>query len=328
MQIRSIILSSFLFCNGGIIYADTLPTSPKSNPKIKTDQSTAMFNQLSLGGLYSYTDFKFDSTVSGNFNRFQGHSNLYSIGAGNARLGHDVSAGIAIFRVDTSFNSQVSLNSGILPSTGKQTIHNNTLFGHVLKYYKPYVFLDLAAGYGQNKVVSESWIMANTPDQQYGYAHTRNTNWFASLTSAYHRPWKKFVLRANARLLYSQANAGRYMFNFQSVFPAKLIEPMTNKVWFLMENAELGYNLNPTLTPFINGGLIQIVHYANSRPLINLPINSTFPQLSMNKNGFKLGGGVAINYKQLTLRLEEQYYNAGGTYTSTQTIAGFKYLMS
>ena len=201
----------------------------------------------------------------------------------------------------------------------------------MLKHFKPHVFLDLAGGYGQNKVVSNTWIMPDTPASQYGYANTHNNNYFASLTALYTRPWNNFVLSANGRLLYSQVDAGRYTFVYQPTLLPQTVAPLTNKVLFLMENAEIGYKFKPNimpLMPFVNGGLIQVLHFSNSRPLINAAINGTLPQLSMNKNGYRLGGGLSFNYKQLTVRLEEQYYNASGTFTSYQTIAGLRYLMS
>ena len=128
--------------------------------------------------------------------------------------------------------------------------------------------------------------------------------------------------------MYSQINAGSYPLIFQPTLPSQIVPALTTKATFLFENAELGYKVTTEMMPFINAGLIQVVQYSNSRPIIANPINGSLPQLNMNQNGFRLGGGVSFNHKQFTLRLEQKYYNAGGTFTSNQTFVGLEYQFS
>jgi len=122
MNVLATGLSVFLVWNGALVYAAAPTATPTAAESSKfgdvspAPQSKGMFNKLSLGALYSYTDFDFDSTAGGNFNRFQGHSNLYSVGVGNVQLYPDVTAGIALFRVDTALSSQVYLDPGV-PAT-------------------------------------------------------------------------------------------------------------------------------------------------------------------------------------------------------------------
>ena len=94
-----------------------------------------------------------------------------------------------------------------------------------------------------------------------------------------------------------------------------------------MENVEVGYNLEkfPLWTVFANTGLVQVLSFTNSRALIGVPINGFSPQLNLDKNGFRVGGGLGYTHKQFTVRIEEQYYSAGSTYSSYQTLLGIKY---
>ncbi|VEG92603.1 hypothetical protein [Legionella spiritensis] len=62
-------------------------------------------------------------------------------------------------------------------------------------------------------------------------------------------------------------------------------------------------------------GLIQVARFANDRQIIITPVNGALPQLSLNKDGFRVGGGVQLKYKSLYVRLEQKYYSAGGSYT-------------
>lgn len=318
--------------NSNVIFAVLLGVAPIitfADIPGEVERSKGKFSNLSLGFLSSYIDFKFNSTMGTNFNRFTGHSNLYSAAMGNVQITPSWTAGMAIFKVNTTVNSQLVLNPG-LPSTSEQITHNNTLFGHVLKQFTSQFFLDLAAAYGQNKVSTQSWII-NPGVPQIGHAQSHSNSGFASLTALYSRPWNNFVLNANGRLLYSQVSSGRYPFTFAPTFPNQIVEPLTNKALFLVENAELEYKFQPTimpLNPFINGGLIQVLQFSNSRETINTPINGISPQLNLNKNGYRLGGGLSFYHKQLTIRIEEQYYQSGGTYSSYETIVGLRYMIS
>lgn len=75
-------------------------------------------------------------------------------------------------------------------------------------------------------------------------------------------------------------------------------------------------------------GLMQVLSYQNSRALTNQPLNGISPQLSLDKNGVRVGAGLTYTYKQLRVRIEEQYFNAGSVYSSYQTILGIKYALA
>lgn len=321
MSVKSIVLSTVLLGNVLPAFADD-PAAAASAATAKT----GAFNHVGLGFLASYTDFKFNSSTGSNFNRFTGHSTLYSSALGNVKITPNWIGGLALFSVVTSVRSQVSIAPG-QPATAEQATHNNTIFAHVLREVKNKVFLDLSGAYGQNKVNSTSWVMPNTKFQQIGEAHNISSNWFVSAMALYSRPWNKFSFNGNVRLLYSQVNSGFYTFQFAPTLGTQAVQALTNKALFLTENLEIDYALNTKMSikPFINGGLLQVLSFSNSRPLIGAGIIGPSPQLDIRTDGYRVGGGVTFEHKKLTLRLEEQYYSSGGNYKSYQTLAGLRY---
>lgn len=325
MKIRTILLSSLLLLNTPMVCAEA------SKDKDAALKKTNKFKNIGIGFLTSYTDFKFNSTTGDNFSRFSGHSTLYSASVGNILVAPSWTVGMSLFRVDTSLNSQIFINPGV-PADAHQETHNDSLAGHVLKQFSPKYFIDIAGAYGQNRVNTQSTIMPGTRSSQIGSARNTNHSGFASVAGIYTRPWKNFSLIASARVLYSQVNAGSYAFTFNTAnLPAQTVLPLTNKVWFLMENAEIDYKFDKTrfpFRPFVNAGLLQVLSFSNSRPVIGAVINGVSPQLSMNKDGYRVGGGLSLNHKNITVRVEEQYYSSAGTYSSLQTIAGIRYTIN
>lgn len=318
MNIKSILLSCSLLTPITGVFAEEIDTAVNKN---------ALFSHLNFGFLGSYTDFNFDSTVGNNYNRFSGYSQLYSIGAGNIQLAPSLIAGLSLFKVKTNTHTNLSIDPGI-PVSSIQNIHNDSISGHVLKQINSSFIVDLAGAYGQNKVNTQVNLLPGTVAERVGYAKTHNNNWLATLTGLYTKPWKKFLLSANGRLLYSQIDAGRYQFDFQSALPSQVVLPLTNKALFLMENIEVGYMIdsvkNP-FTPFVNAGLFQVLSYSNSRPVVSVLLNGISPQLNLDKNGYRVGGGITFHHKQFMARIEEQYYNASKTYQSYQTLLVIKY---
>ncbi len=329
MRFKAIALSGLILTSACSAFVSAAPLI-YNIPSARTapdDKHKGMFGQLNLGLLYSYTDFKLNSQVGSNYNNFKGHSNLYGVGGDNVILLPSVSAGVYIYGADTSINSAVFLSPG-LPTTAGITIRNKTLFGHMLKSFTKYVLVDVSGAVGQNKSTIHSIIGPNIVDTQYGSANSRSGNWFASVAGIYSKPWKRFILSSNVRLLYSQVNNKSYLLTYQPTMSPQFVAALTNKIFFVMENAEVGYKYKPNVTPFLNAGLIQLAHYSNSYPSVITAINGSLPQLNMNKNGYKLGAGIGFSYKKLAIRVEEQYYNAGGSYTSYQTLVGLRYVIT
>jgi len=325
MKILSLMFLIFLTWSGHDLYAGILP---KTQNNLSNSTSAADFyKQITPELIYSYVDFNFDSTTGINFNRFQGHSNLYSVGADHMLFRRDLIVGLYLFKIDTAVDSQFLLSPGVL-NTSEQSINNNTFFGHLLKTFNSRFYLDLAGAYGQNKINTVTQIAPDSDSEQTAFSSYINNNWFVSINALYRKPWKKLLLKTNVGALYSQINSGSYLFTLQSTGTSAIVAPLVNRATLILENAELGYAYNAELMPFINGGLIQVAQFSNSRPIVSAQINGSLPQLNMNKSGYRLGAGLAIKHKTLALRLEEKYYNAGGTFQSYQTLVGLEYQFS
>ncbi|MCL9683653.1 autotransporter outer membrane beta-barrel domain-containing protein [Legionella maioricensis] len=330
MKKQSIVLSILLIWNWTFTYAGSSSLlrndSPQKNKKSSSEKNKGFVKQIVPKFLYTYLDFNFDSTQGDNFNRFQGFSNLYAAGADHIKLAHNFFAGLYLFRIDTYVQSQVVLAPADL-ILSKQDIKNNTLFGHLLKAFNQHFYIDLAGAYGQNNISSQTLL---TPTPHLGLSHSVNHNWFSSINGIYKYNWKKMTTKLSVGGLYNQVVSDKKYITYPDQdIPVQTVKPLTNKVVYILESLELGYKFTPAMTPFINGGLIQVASFKNSRETINIAnILGAVPQLQMNKNAFRIGAGISFKLKQLTLRLEQKYYNAAGTFTSNDTLVSFSYQFS
>jgi hypothetical protein len=322
MKRYSLILSLFLICYGAVLNAQALSKDEPSSQQLYIPD---FLKKVTPEFLYGYTDFNFKSNSGGSFNKYNGHSNLYSVGGDHIAFGDTWMAGLYYFGIDTTVSSKFLFTPGVITSSD-QTIRNNTIFGHILKLFTSEIFADLAGGYGFNKFITITDIPL-VPEPLIAQATNNNNNWFLSLNGIYRKTWDKVLLRANLGALYSQIDTANYSFFVPATNTFLLVQPLVNKATLIMENVELGYQVNPRFMPFISGGLIQVAQFSNSRTLINpaVIINGSLPQLNMDKSGFRIGGGFVYTYKNLTLRLEEKYYNAGNTFQSAQTLAAVEY---
>lgn len=328
MNIKSLILSSMLLCYGQINAASYAPAKPDQN---SFGNDVSMFlHKITPESIYGYTDFKFDSTRGANYNRFKGHSNLYSIGADHISLGTTLMAGLYYFRVDTALAAQFLFLPGT-ETVSDQTIKNQTVFAHILKIFSNEWYADVAGGYGNNQFNTLTVIAPSASfNETTATAHNSNNNWFVSINGIYRKAWQKYLLRANLGALYSEIDTGSYNYLFPVTNVIYNVRPLTNRATLILENAELGYFVNPKLMPFINGGLVQVAQFSNSRAILlpNTIINGAIPQYNMNKNAFRLGAGISYSYKNISLRVEEKYYNASGVFRSNQTLATIEYQFS
>ncbi len=326
IKVRYLVLLIFLIGNEPGLYAKSVKSVDiSSNEKINKINAVDYFKKITPEFLYSYTDFNFNSNSGENFNKYNGHSNLYSAGVDHLSLTNTMLMGIYYFGIDTVVKSQWFINPGFVTDSS-QSLHNNTLFVHILKNVTPNFFTDVAGGYGYNKVSTITQINISS-EPLIGQANNNNNNWFASIDAIYRTTWKKFLVRTDMGVLYSEIDSPRYNYFFPALNKFQTIQPLVNKATLILENAELGYFINSKLMPFISGGLIQVAAFSNNRPLVNPvnEINGSLPQLNMNKNGFRVSGGLVYVYKNVSLRIEEKYYNASKTFHSNQTLAALTY---
>jgi hypothetical protein len=299
--------------------------SDVNKPSNNTEQLPKKTNPYSLHAIYSYSDFKYNSSTFNIINKFEGHSNLYLLGGNNLVLNKETTMGLFIYKLD----SYVSFTQSTLAFTNTQN-NNNTLFAHVSRQIKPSLYIDLAGGYGVNKLNVQTIPTDSITRIPIGYAHSRGNNWFATLKAIRDFSWKEFGLVASVAALHAEANQGAYRFYIVSNPSANNgVRALNSTSSFLLENVEITYKHSPKIQPFIDGGLIQVIQPANINPdLAAASVGSSpNPGVNLNKNGFSFGGGFSVQYKKIGLRIDQQYYQRGTVYHSNQSTFSLKLAM-
>lgn len=317
MKLGSLFVFCILCLSVIVSNASTTKTSSSSSALSKNDavKNTRLVDFVFPELFFNYYDFKYDSTSGANYNRYQGHSRQYGIAGNAVSISKQAMFGAYIYQVDSKVNTQFSLAPG-QPFTQTQNIKSDTLLLRFLKRISYFAF-DASGAIGRNRV-DTSLFMPSGPASFNGFGSGRNNQWYVSLAALFYRDFKQYYIRGDARVLYSEDKSG----NYQILGPQGAtipVQPLSTKASWIMENVEAGYRLTPKVTPFVRGGLVQVVSYRNSRALITSPFLGTLPQLNNNKNAYRIGGGVSLRHSKLELRLEQQYYRAGSVYTSNQT---------
>ena len=322
MKIKSIMLIASIVSFGQFAHAGAA-YEPTNKPTGFNSKFKDVFGQSAAELIYGYTDFHFKSDNGTSYNTYNGSSNLYSVGADRIKLASNFLAGLYLFRINTSLNSE-TLIAPSSPSSSSQTVSNNTIFGHVFQTVSQHFFIDYSGGYGQNSISTFATVLEGTSSQTSGVANYDNFDWLASINGIYKNSWKKVLLTASLGVLYTQVSSNNAIMSFESILPEQLISPLTTKSTLIIQNLELGYQYNTHVMPFINAALIEVAQYTNSRPLLFNTINGSLPQLDFDLNAYRVGGGFTFSYKQFSLRVEEKYYNASGTFDSLQTLVGLE----
>lgn len=291
---------------------------------IKTTDDKAVANRYTLRGIYSFQDFKFNTTKSSNFNRYQGHTNLYGLGVHDTMLAHDLIAGLSIYQFNTRINAQTLVNQPIA-TYSKQSIDNNSLSGHILKKYQEHIYVDLSAGLGQNKLHYATQIDRQTNSEQLGIGHSRSNGWFTSLNAIYSKPWHKIHMLGSVGFLYNDVTQKGYSLSFTPTGTISQIPQLTNQSSFALENTEIGYELTDNIQPFVNAGLLQVLQFSNSRPVITDIGLGSLPEFNVDNNGYHAGAGFVAQYKSWHLRLEQQYNQRGNRFHSNLSLASLTY---
>ena len=310
MKIKRIGFGIFCLLQWEVCSAQDLQNTTSINSQLKK-----IIQSSSLTGIYSYSNFKYDTSTTTMTNSYKGDSNLYLIGSNNLTISKDLYGSLFFYRS----NSHVDFSQSTLAIT-KQKINGNTVMGYLLKQVKSSLYLTLLGGYGQNTLDYVTLATFNTASNPIGYAKGRSNNWFTNLKAFYNHTWGNVNLTANVGALYSQANQNAV--NYYSVTsPLPIMLPSVNtKATFIMEGAELNYTKHSLIQPFVNGSLLQVAQYSTSNPA--LAVFSTPTQnFNLDQNGFEVGGGISLKYKKAVLRFEQQYIQRGNVYHNNLSIA-------
>lgn len=252
-------------------------------------------------------DFKFDSSTLLQNNNLTTHPAIYGQ---QFQFNRRLSGGLFVYRTDSPMQA-LSLPSSVSSSVNQ----NNNLYMHLLTRLMSHLFFDVAGGYGSN--VSNAKYYLSNQQNLNGYSK----NWFASAAALFTHTWKEFVFSANLSAMRGDAQQDPYTpyLSYRSTLVPNNLAKMSS---FLQENAEIRYRGNPFVQPFIAGGLLQIID-ANNLSANAVPF-SPLPEFNQDLNGYKVGGGLAFNYKQYIFRLEQQYYQRGNLYHGNQSTLSVK----
>ena len=272
-----------------------------------------------------YRDFKFDSAkllqmnVAPSLSPYLVFNSLgyASNAAGKTEATQSPINGFFLYKLQKT-NSPAPVSSDPFTNHENQPTTNN-FYGHLFQRLVQHFFVDLAAGYESNDT---SGTQFSSDPELYKYSNNESNyskNWFASASALFTHTWKEFAFNANLGLTHAEANQDPHNLYFSQTMYPDLISSLQNKVSFLHENAELSYHANSLLQPFVGGGLLQVLNPNKGTESLldwSLP-GSSNP--NFDNNGYKIGGGLSLNYKQYVLRLEQQYFQRGELYRTNQS---------
>lgn len=286
------------------------------------EKSVSNLPPVSLHAMYASRDFVFNTSSAIGTSHFNGHSDLYLVGANTLKLTETLFGGLFINKVDTS----VTLTLSPFASS-QQRIRSNSVFAHVLKRVKPHIFVDFMAGLGQNTLAYTRLFADNPRIPTIGYGNGHSTDWFTSIKGAYSRNWKNLLFTGNIGSLHCEVDQEPFAYLFFPGVPPINIPSSNTRASFLLESGELAYQLTPSIQPFVTGGLIQVLQFFNSHSSIGTSTIGSLPEINLNQNGYEAGIGLAWKHKQYLLRFEQQHYSRGGVYQSNQSIVSLKALL-
>lgn len=304
----------------GLILIPNL-SQAKSNDNLENSASGKFYRPDSIHALFSYSNFDYNNDTPTALSNFQGTSYLSLIGGNNFHISNSLLAGLFFYNM----NSYINFTQSPLAFTS-ETIHNNSLVGHIFKQVKPNFALDILGGYGLNSLGFNT--LSTSQMTQLAHAKSQGNTWYTYLKGIYNHAWTNFSLIGTAGVLYNQVNQNGFNYFYTSIFtPATFVQSVKSQSTFAIEYAELTYKHGSKILPFINGSLIQVLQNSINTPAAIALSVGTLPNqiIDLNQNGFSVGAGFNWKHNKLSLRLEQQYYQRGNVYHSLQSIASLKY---
>lgn len=259
-------------------------TAASAEHNFTFDSSALLKNQLPANDSFSGQQFQFNPRLAG---------------------------GVFVYHTDSPLQALA-----LPPSVMNAAPQNGNLYVHLLTKLMHHLFFDVAGGYVQDNTNVAHFYYNNAYNKGY------SKNWFASAAALFTHTWKEFVFNANLSALRGDAQQDPYNAYFAYNNPWQTANGLSNKMSFIQENAEIQYRGNSFVQPFIGGGLLQVID-ANT-PLMMTSTFSPMPEWNQDLTGYKVGGGLAFNYKQYVFRLEQQYYQRGNLYHGNQSTLSVK----
>ena len=277
--------------------------------------------EATIRGLYD--SFKFNSTTAAGtlFNKYSGASKLVDAGATNL-VYHGYNMGLTVSYADTSLNSN-SLFIASLPSNNSTTIHNTAINGHVRHLLYKMISLEIFGGVGYSVFDIATTLVSGAPLNGSGNLHGWNE--YVGPRLYYTKSYRRVSWLANLSYVFSNFEQSAYAINYSNGGSTPVVA-LTTQIGLLAENAQVSYQVNDNLLPFLEAGLVQVVDRYYSSPLTVVSTASSIPQLILGNNGYRLAAGVIIHKKHIRVTPYYQYSQRGSNYYDNMGMIKIDYL--
>ncbi|HAT8810379.1 autotransporter outer membrane beta-barrel domain-containing protein [Legionella pneumophila serogroup 1] len=261
----------------------------------------------------SYDEFDFSSNQGVFFNNYSGHTNYNSVGGDYLRF-YNLYWGFNGYNLSSNMNVSSFLSNNL--NHGQNIIEDNGFYFHVMKQLYSPVFIDVFATYARDRFTLINTVSGGgLPAPLTGFSKYYGKDNSIGARTFFGYPYKKLFLQGYLTYFYSQFYQPNYIVSYptQNVIVPELV----TKIGTTIEHARLYYQVNDRVSPFVSGGLIQLLSRSFSRPIIDpaVTVVSALPQILLDKNGYSVGAGVDFNFRALRLTPVYVYSARGSTYT-------------
>ncbi|KTD76435.1 autotransporter outer membrane beta-barrel domain-containing protein [Legionella waltersii] len=308
---KLVVFCMTLMCSSIAFSKAQLNTMSEENSNKAVLQQMAQ-NYLKPRGILatSYDEFKFNSQQGTLFYNYSGNTNFTAVG-GDLLPWRQFYWGVNGYNITTDMNSSQNLNNSLTLS--HSDIEDTGIYAHVMKDIVFPFYIDVFASYARDRYKTTNTVLTN------GQASTGFTKYYGNdksigVRTFFGYPFKKFLLQGNLTYFHSEFYQPTYI--IPSPAQNLIVPELVTKLGTTLENARLYYQVNDHFSPFITGGLIQLLSRSFNRPLIamNTAPVAVQPQILLAKTGFNVGAGLDYQYKTVRVTPMYVYSERGSTF--------------
>lgn len=271
--------------------------------------------ELSVNG--NFSKFRFRSNSGAQYNRYDGENKSVTLGEVNHTIGPRVQLGASVFIANVQSEGRTLL-TGVNPNGFSQTTDSLGVNGNItyqLKTKQP-IFITAFANYATNHTRTVSIINAGMSSETSGRATYGGSNTSAGLSvnSLYQKgrwQWTGF-----ARYFIFASYQEGYTVNINGVNSNN--PSLTMSQHNFSETLQVRYQLKKNVSPFALVTLTQGVdrRYSRNISVASLSSSVNAPRFQTALNGAQVGGGLAIQYKQVSITPSYRYQMQGKEFQS------------
>lgn len=313
MKIRVFLLFLLFVASSGYSQSNLITSNEGLKNKQEVQQLVEQYLKPEGVFITSYDEFDFSSNQGIFFNNYSGHTNYTSVGGDYLKF-YNLYWGFNGYNLSTNMNVSSLLSNNL--NQGQNIIEDNGFYFHVMKQIYSPVFIDVFATYARDKYKLFNTVSGGgLPAPLTGFSKYYGKDNSIGARTFFGYPYKKLFLQGYLTYFYSQF----YQPNYIVAYPTQnvLVPELTTKIGTTIEHARLYYQVNERFSPFVSGSLIQLLSRSFNRPIIDPAVTavSALPEILLSKNGYSVGAGVDLKYKNLHLTPVYIYSARGSTYT-------------